>query len=60
MHDAMASKGWLFEPTVRYYFSSNNVHLWAYTYLLVKTHNMNELTVTNQIEYTGFRQDSYL
>ena len=27
---------------------------------LPKIHNQNEISVTNQIEYTGFRQDSYL
>ena len=26
----------------------------------VKTHNQNDSSVTNQIEYTGLRQDSYL
>ena len=26
----------------------------------MKTHNQNESSVTNQIEYTGCRQDSYL
>ena len=56
----LESKGCWFEPTVRHYFSSNNVRLLAYTSLQVKTHNQNEWSVTNQIEYTGFRQDSYL
>ena len=45
-------------PTVRHYFSSNNVRMLAYTSLQVKTHNQNEWNVTNQIEYTGLRQDS--
>ena len=31
-----------------------------HTFSQVKIHNQNEWSVTNQIEYTGFRQDSYL
>ena len=46
--------------TVRHYFSPNNVRLLVYTSLQVKTYSQNDWIVTNQIEYTGFRQDSYL
>ena len=56
----LESKGCWFEPTVRHYFSSNNVRPLAYTSLQVKIDNQNEWSVTNQKEYTGFRQDSYL
>ena len=56
----LESKSCWFEPTVRHYFSSKNVRLLAKPSLQVKTHNQNELSVTNQIGYTGFRQDSYL
>ena len=49
-----------FEPTVCHYFSSNYVRLLAKTSLQVKTHNQNEWSVTNQIVYTGLRQDYYL
>ena len=56
----LKSKVWLFEPIVRHYFTSNNVRLLAYTSLQVKTHNQNIWSVTNQIEYTGSRQASYL
>ena len=56
----LKSKGCRFEPIVCRYFSSNNVRLLAYTSLQVKTHNQNEWSVTNQIEYTGFRQDSFV
>ena len=38
----LESKGYWFEPTVRHYFSSNNVRLLTYTSLQVKTHNQNE------------------
>ena len=38
----LESKGCWFEPTVRHYFSSNNVRLLAYKSLQVKTHNQNE------------------
>ena len=31
-----------------------------HTSLQAETHNENDLSVTNQIEYTGFRQGSYL
>ena len=54
------SLGCWFEPPVYHYFSSSNVRLLAYPSLQVKTHNQNEWSVTNQIGYTGFRQDSYL
>ena len=53
----LESKVCWFEPTVRHYFSSNNVRQLAYTSLHVKIHNQNEWSVTNQIEYTGFRQN---
>ena len=44
-----------------HYYSSNNVRLLTYTFLQVKkTHIHNDRSVTNQIEYTGLRQDSYL
>ena len=46
----------LFNPTVNYYFSSNNVHQLAdswHTSLRLKTHNQNNSSVTKQIEYTG-------
>ena len=51
-----------FKPTVRHYFSSNNVRLSACTCtsLQVKTHSQNDWSVTNQIEYTGLRQDFYI
>ena len=56
----LKSKDCWFEPTVRHHFSSSNVRLLAYVSLQVKTNNQNEWIVTNQIEYTGLRQDSYL
>ena len=56
----LESKGCLFNPTVRHYFSSNNIRLLANPSLQVKIHNQNEWSVTNQIGYTGFRQYSYL
>ena len=52
--------GCWFEHTVHHSFSSNNVRLLEYTSLQVKTHSMYDWSVMNQIEYTGFRQDSYL
>ena len=36
-----------FEPSVRLYFSSNNVRLLIYLSLQVKTHNKNEWSVTS-------------
>ena len=48
----LESKGCLFEPTVRHYFSSNNVRLLASPSLQVKIYNQNEWSVTNQIAYT--------
>ena len=36
------------------------VFVWWHTSLQVKTHNLNDWSVTNQIEYTCWRQDSYL
>ena len=56
----LKSKGCWFEPTVRNYFSSSKVRLFSCASLQVKTNNQNEWRVTNQIEYTGLRQDSYL
>ena len=41
-------------------FSSNNVRLLASWSLQVKTNSQNDWSVTNQIGYTGLRQDSYL
>ena len=56
---ARTSNLWI-QSLTRHYFPSDNVCLLAYTYIQVKTHNQNEGSVTNQTEYTGFRQDSYL
>ena len=53
------SKGRWFEPAVNHYFSSNNVRL-ASRSLQVKINSQKDLSVTNQISYTGLRQDSYL
>ena len=47
-------------PLVRHYFSSTNVSLFRYTSIHVKTHNHNDWSMTNQIEFTDLRQDSYL
>ena len=48
---------WL-ESAIINYFSSNNDSL-LNTSLQVTTRNQNDWSVTNQIEYAGFRQDSY-
>ena len=40
--------------------NSSNVRLLASRSLQVKTNSQNDWSVTNQIEYTGLRQDSYL
>ena len=56
----LESKGCWLESTVRHYFLSNNVRLLAYASLQAKTYNQNEWSVTNQVEYTGFMQDSNL
>ena len=38
----LESKGCWFEPTLRHYFSSNNVRLLSYTSFQVKTQHQNE------------------
>ena len=53
-------KGRWFEPRVYHYFSSRNVRLLASRSLQVKTNRHFDWSVTNQIEYTGLREDSYL
>ena len=53
----IAEQCW-FEPALCHYFSSNNVRLFAYVF--TGWDPQLEWSVTNQIEYTGFRQDSYL
>ena len=56
----LKSKRRWFEPAVNHYFSSSNVRLLASRFLQVKTNSQNDWSVTNQIGYTGLRQDSYL
>ena len=56
----LKSKGRWFEPAVNHYFSFNNVGLLATRSLQVKTNSQNDWSVTNQIGYTGLRQDFYL
>ena len=56
----LKSKCRWFEPAVDHYFSSNNVRLLVYRSLQTKTNSQNDWSVTNQIGYTGLRQDSYL
>ena len=51
----IAGQCW-FEPTERHYFSSSNARLLAYVFSGEK----NDQSVTNQLEYTGFRQKSFL
>ena len=55
----LKSKGRWFEPAVNHFFS-NNIRLFASRSLQVKTNSQNDWSVTNQIGYTGLRQDSYL
>ena len=54
----LKSKGCWFEPTMRHYFSSNIGRFLAYVF--TGEDNQNDRSMTNQIEYTGLRQDSYL
>ena len=56
----LKSKCRWFEPVMNHYFSSYNVRLLAFRALQVKTNSQNDWNVTNQIGYTGLRQDSYL
>ena len=53
------SKGRRFESAVNDFFLPT-MFACLHTSVQVKTHTQNEWSVTNQIEYTGFRQDSYL
>ena len=53
-------KGRWFNHAVNHFFSSNNVRMLARRSLQVKTNSQNDWSVTNQIGYTGLRQDSYL
>ena len=55
----LKSKGHWFEPAVNHYFSSKNIRLLASRSLQVKKKNY-DWSLTNQIGYTGLRQDSYL
>ena len=53
----MSEQCW-FEPTVRHYFSSNDVRLLAYVF--TGGDPQLEWQKRNKIEYTRLRQDSYL
>ena len=55
----LKSKGRSFEPALNHFFLPTMFACW-HTSLQVKIRNLNDCSVTNQIEYTGFRHDSYL